>query len=464
MSIPDHEADLITGLVQEPSRLAELVGFEPRWFASPETKVAFAAARIIHTKAAINGVVRYATPAQLQAEASKIIGVRVEDKRRAESLKRSLASVLDRAATESKISDHAFRASLDEVRTAAQDEEGRVGMLELVRTLKKNGSAGLSGNLRDLAARVSSIGSKRSLVGRLSEEAAQVLSEYAANKNAPSSGYIPTPFPHLNKVCQGGGRAGRMWMVAAYTGDGKTAVAKDLIYGGLTHGLGALIVTAEQTRSDVRRLIAVRHTHQIIPGGVSLSRYTAGTLSPQEELALNEACKQIAKGTLGPASYFQAPSGTTMADIRSIIEAVSRDHPIDMLMLDHTLLFQPSSERRSFMQERDRVSEVIREMKQITLDANNGNGLWGIACHQISRDGYDAACKRGFYVNSDLAATSEAERSADLILWILRTDALKDINEAKIGVSKDRYGPGEPKGWDVYERLSHAAMLPIENP
>lgn len=240
-----------------------------------------------------------------------------------------------------------------------------------------------------------------------------------------------------------------------------TQFAKELVHRAGLSKLGALVVTGEQTKGDVRTMIVARHSHAFIPGGLDMRRLATGKLSRPEERALQATVADIAAGGLGPISYFQAPSGTTIGgDIRALVEATARKHPVDVLMLDHSLLFHPERRQDS---EVGRVSEVIREAKQLSLDANGGRGLWVILCHQISRKGKEEADKRGgFHLPRDLAETAEAERSADLVLWAWRDEALIDVAEVRMGIAVDRYGPGDVRGWNAYERFTHAAVLPIE--
>lgn len=270
------------------------------------------------------------------------------------------------------------------------------------------------------------------------------------------------PMGDVEQVCIALDSDNQLYAVNDFIVTHNTQMGKELVYAASTHGEGCLIVTGEQNRSDIRTMMMIRHSHQFLTGGLSYAKYANGTLSKSEEAVLEKTAKDISGGSMGPVSYYQAPGGTTVSDVRALVDAVSRKHPVTTLMLDHTMLFQPSERGHGMMMENTRVSEVIREMKQLALDGANGKGLWVIACHQISRDGWEAAIKRGFYLARDLAGSAEAERSADLVMWLLRDDALKDVNEVRVGVALDRYGAGDVRGWQMYERYSHAAILPIE--
>ncbi len=462
------EEIVAVGLAQDPRRLSELKGFSPRWFSMPECREVYRAARAYHEGNLEAGRVRYASPAALGravVERTRLLAERDDGKDKArerEATQRSAERLLDASGGWAHIDEHAFRDAADRVREAAKDAICREGLLRLVDVLKKGETKGLASRLRDLSVEVSAAEPTGSLTGTLAAEAGASLAEYRLAKKTPGAGAIPTPFPRLNACAGTGGRPGRLWMVAAFAKSGKTQCAKELIYhAAFEHGKGALIVTAEQTKADMRTMMVVRHTHRFRPGGIDYTRLVEGRLKPEEEDALREAVEDLRKNQHGPVSYFQAPGGTTVSDIRAVIEGTARRHPVEVVMIDHTMLFDPTNPRQS---DTGRVAEVIREAKQLALDYDSGRGLWVIACHQINRDGFEAASKRGYYLPPDLAGSSEAERSADLILWLWRDDKLTECREIKMGVMLNRWGPPEVQGWNAVERFDAAAILPLEDP
>jgi hypothetical protein len=198
----------------------------------------------------------------------------------------------------------------------------------------------------------------------------------------------------------------------------------------------------------------------LTPGGLPFRAVTNGTLNAEQEKILAATVKDLSAGGHGSMSYFQAPGGTTMSELRAVAEAAARKRAVDVIVIDHSDLFEPSTVQRSDV---SRLAAVIRESKQLSLDFLDGRGAWVILCHQIKREGYEAALKRGYYVPSDMAGSAEAERSCDVMLWVLRDDQMKEMSEARIGIGLDRRGPGIPKGFAVYERFESAALLPLED-
>lgn len=448
------------GLLKEPRRLQELTGFAPAWFTVPEFRLIYWCVRGYHQSAASEGRVRYATVGIVRrAVEAYPATAKDKDKRRArQAQSRAALSALDDVDAADSVDENDYRDSVDRLRSAAMDDIARDGIATLAEEWRTSGAKGIAGRLQDLAGNVSAASSFASNMGTLSSDAGRSLVDYEQAKNSPNHGFIETPFARLNQVC-GGGRGGRLWLTAGYAKDGKTQLAKELVYHAMRRKFGTLVFTGEQTCSDMRDMVIARHSHGFIPGGLPLRQISNGTLDADHEKAYRETVRDLSSNRYGPLSYFQSP-GWKVSQVAAVAEATARRQKVDVIMVDHTDLFEPSERQNS---DTSRLARVIKELKELSLGFQNGRGVWVIACHQIKRDGYEAALKRGFYVPSDMAGTAEAERSCDVMLWILRDEKMKDVSEARIGVALDRRSAGEPKGWAVYERFESAALLEIED-
>lgn len=455
------EETVAVGLIHEPKRLDELSQFKLGYFLLPECRLIYWVVAEHRRQNLLQGKIRYAGKQAIGRGIDEWVSLAKDrdSRRKRTASARAAKALVEDAASIDYADDHTYRDAVDRLREMAMDDVGSKGILDLVETLRKAGPKGLASGLRDLASRVSAVGSPVT-VGELSVDASGVLRDYAIAKKSPNSGYIETPFPLVNQAC-GGGRRGRQWTVAGYAKDGKTTLALALAYhAAVAQKLGVFIATGEQTRSDVRDAMVVRHSHSLTPGGLPFRAVTNGTLNAEQEKILAATVKDLSAGGHGSMSYFQAPGGTTMSELRAVAEAAARKRSVDVIVIDHSDLFEPSTVQRSDV---SRLAAVIRESKQLSLDFFDGRGAWVILCHQIKREGYEAALKRGYYVPSDMAGSAEAERSCDVMLWVLRDDQMKEMSEARIGIGLDRRGPGIPKGFAVYERFESAALLPLED-
>lgn len=452
----------LAGLLHDPKRLAECSKLEPRYLTMPEVRAVFLCALRHNSASMAEGRVRYAGRKTLD----RLLGEQYGSARPGETPARKKARVtvlsaaralIDSLSGWPRVDDVEFREALDDIRSSGLDEYARRGILDIVSRFESGGARGIHQELSGLLAGLApSTGSSGSVLG---SDASSVLVEYARAKADPSSAFIPVPFPRLAKVIKGGKR-GRMSLVAAYAKDGKTALAKELIYCAACAGYRCAVVTSEQTEGDVRTMLVVRHSHKFYPGGLPYDGVSLGTLNPAQEEALRATVADIATiPGLRDVFYWQAQVGTTVPDIRALLEFRSRRAPLDVVMVDHTGLFSPS--RRTGAVNSD-AALVLRELKAVALGLNENRGVWLVACQQINRAGYEAALTRGYYLPYDMAETREAEQSCDHMIWGLQTPESRDLNEMIIGVGLNRWGQPEPKGWAVLQRFSSAAVLPLE--
>ena len=461
-----HEAEdlLIAALVQNPRRLVELKRFDRSWIEQTAHRAALSAAIEHHEQAAMSGNVRFATAQTIERRIRERYGTKTGDKRKDKArrvLIESVASLLDRLANHDRINEFAFAEAQDKIKAAGMDARAHKGMLRLIAHYERHGARGLTSELQTVAADVSPRYAEVG-VSDMSVGSGNVLAEYHKAKSTPGAGMTPTSLPMLTRVL-GGWAPGRLTLMCAYAKDGKTQLTKDQLYtASIEHGKHSVIVTAEQYASEVETMMLVRHTHKFVDGGINALKLRAGQLSAREEKALREAARDFQKNKrYGSIRYFRAPHGTTIGEAKSIIETMAQRTPVDIVMMDHTTLFSPT--RREYnANTRDRVTDVLKELKQMSMDLC-GKGAIVLAPHQINRDGYEAALTRGYYLPGDAAETSEAERSCDAMVWLLRTPELKDASEVRIGVAIDRNGPGEPRGWSELERYDSCAILPLSD-
>ena len=104
-------------------------------------------------------------------------------------------------------------------------------------------------------------------------------------------------------------------------------------------------------------------------------------------------------------------------------------------ILDSIHLLKPKKNRQS---EYSELGDIIIDIKRIIVSHNNGCGVPLISPWHTNRASWDNAKQCGYYTKSALAKTGEAERSADVIVTILRQDSTP--NELKGSVIKSRDG------------------------
>ncbi len=456
-----EEFDLCAYLLAHPSSVTELSAIDPaRDIYTLEARVLLHSAIAYNKLMARRGAVRYPTAEAVERSARELLSRQTGDQNKDRAALSSFQTYLDEVKAVEKPPAARFDECLDRIKTRSAEKRLRSGLLDVVGLLQDGKLEQAVEGVKNLAA-VRSPTDSGFVSARLDRDAHRLLSMAARRKADPAFGRILTPFPKLNDIT-GGGRFGRMWLVSAYAKGGKTQFSMQLVYEALISGHGGLIATAEQTADDVMLMLTIRHTHQFIGGGVPYLNVINGCMTPEQDAAFSAAVESLEKdGAFGRLTLIQCPTGTTVDAIRAAVVSAASHHPVDFCVVDHTMLFSPSR-RHDQSSEVSKLSGVLQELKSFALDYDRGRGLWMIATHQIKREGYEKALERKFYVPSDMAGSSEAERSADVGIWLFRDTELMDRSSILAGVFINRWGMIEEKGWEMIESFGSSAVLPLE--
>ena len=130
-------------------------------------------------------------------------------------------------------------------------------------------------------------------------------------------------------------------------------------------------------------------------------------------------------------------SDFTIADLRAKAELLhSKDPAISTLFIDHAGLM---SSRHRHNSTTERLNEVLRDLKRMSMSFNKGAGIAVVGLFQLSREGFRAAEKNGGRYNlTHLSYANEAERSSDVVTagWV--DEELRERNLVKFMCLKAR--------------------------
>lgn len=236
-----------------------------------------------------------------------------------------------------------------------------------------------------------------------------------------------------------GARPGELWLVAAWAGDGKTMGLVNMAWWACTQQkMNVVFGTSEMPVSQVRRRLVTRHTHHEkfgLPYGLRYDDIRNATLEEDERGALDDVLDDWSRGEYGRFHIFQIPYGAGLDFCINKLHQYQGLFPVDIFYLDYLSLLRPARYRRNEFEE---LGELCKAAKQAALDFNRGAGLPFITAFQTNREGWRKAVQDGHYDRGTLAGTSEAERSADFILWLLQTEEASATQELLAGVAKYR--------------------------
>jgi len=250
-----------------------------------------------------------------------------------------------------------------------------------------------------------------------------------------------------------------LWTHAAFTGHLKSTFAINFAYNQAVYfKYDSCIFSLEMPYEQVRRLLFAIHTMhgnfreirkqlKIQVGdtdvGLDYEKIRDGTLSPIEERFLFEwVVPDLDSGKYGKIHIEVADpnkSDFTIADLQSKSEIIYAKSPFQLLIVDHTGLMAP---RKWVPSTTERLNEVIRDLKRLSMSFNRGEGMAILNLFQISREGFKSAEKNeGKYNLTHLSYCNECERSSDVVTASWVDDNLRKQNRGAFQWLKTRDRP-----------------------
>ena len=296
--------------------------------------------------------------------------------------------------------------------------------------------------------------------GNIRDEYTDIVSDANPSQQDLSVGSL-TGFSQVDALTMGG-QKGELWVVGAYTGEGKSQALMNMsYYSSVYQKRNNVIISAEMPKDQYRRRIIVRHSMNAAFGledGIDYEKVKKKQLTPEEFAAFKNVAYDF---THNPAygNYYiiQVPHNATVALIRAELNKVQAMFNVDGVYIDYASILQPSRNRGS---RREEVDEILKDIKQLALDFNDGKGLFVCTAWQITQNAREKAERTGFYTLRDFSETSGATRTADCIMWLLRREQEIVEHEVRCGVLKYRDGDSNMK-FNLYEdyRVSYLASI-----
>jgi replicative DNA helicase len=271
--------------------------------------------------------------------------------------------------------------------------------------------------------------------GDIREDPNEFLRQYAERKNLSTSGVF-TGIQGLDQAT-GGLQNGELCLLAAYTNQGKTQfVTQWAWHAAIMQGKNVFFGTTETVRDQVWRRLVARHSRQPqfgLPSGLNVSRIKDGTLSHDELQVLGDVLTDLRDGDYGKLFISQMPSRATLSFLEQRMQRQQKNWNIDLVVFDYLALLTAEVKRGN---EREEFNDIFRGIKKMITAFNNGKGVPFVSPWQMSRAAYQDALKTQGYTIGALSDTSESEKTADLVVSLLRDPPT--ANEAAIQILKAR--------------------------
>lgn len=275
------------------------------------------------------------------------------------------------------------------------------------------------------------------------EEDHDLASEYEMRVNKDTSRGISTGFSVLDELTDGQ-EPGELWVVGAYTAQGKSYFMQNVAYNRRMAGLTGVLVSTEQPVAQIKRRMVVRHAlHPKFgsPDGLSYTNVKRGRLSGSDhDLYINEVIPDWNSDNYPPLFLLTAPAGSTFDNINRRIEEINRQVQLDYIIIDYLSMLRPSTR---YTNERETQTRLFIAAKTVALNFDAQRGIPLLTAAQTNPMSFERALEQGKYYIRSVADTAEAERSSDLLMYILRRPEDKENNELQAGILKYRDGESD---------------------
>ena len=241
-------------------------------------------------------------------------------------------------------------------------------------------------------------------------------------ENGESMTGLVTGLPSLNRYLRGGFQPGRLYILAARPGVGKTSLALQMVVAAARFRDAAVRVFSLEMDKDelLERLIFTL-------AEVDTMDYADHRLTPQQRQAINNASEII----LPLRIDLEDDGGMTLPKMANICRRAKFAGRLDMIIVDYAQLLKTGKVGKGSPENRvQEVSEITRALKQLAAELK----VPVIALSQLSRaveHRADATPKL-----SDLRESGSFEQDANVVMF------LYELEESGETGAFERQGPG----------------------
>jgi replicative DNA helicase len=231
---------------------------------------------------------------------------------------------------------------------------------------------------------------------------------------------IPTDWKDVNLLLKGGFAPGKLYVVAARPGDGKTTWLANVCLQAALAGKQPVFFSLEMDDAElVARLLSGE-------SGLDANKITDGLLADDDWTSFVGALEMVSRAK-GRVEY--TPS-LSVDRLRAKAHRIQQKFGLDLLIVDYIQLLRASGREQNREQV---VATISRELKILAGEL----GVPVIAAAQLSREVEKRAEKKPQL--SDLRESGALEQDADAVIFLWRPD--QNTNVTTVDFAKHRGGP-----------------------
>lgn len=259
--------------------------------------------------------------------------------------------------------------------------------------------------------------------GDVRTQVEEILAAYYEAQKGERPG-IATGMPTVDRVISGLA-PGELMLVAAFTGSGKSQWCVQQAWrAAVLEGKNIYYATTETLRQTIVNRLVARHTRLPqfgVPDGLDSKKIETGKLSPAEFEVFRAALDDLKNNeAYGKIYIAQVGSDARLSWVRGQMQRLNQQWPIEYSVVDSINLLRPEVSRPN--QQHELVS-LLQDAKQLARSFDNGRGVPLVSPWQMSISAYTNALDLGQYtLHKSLADTSEAQKTPDVVLSLLRSE------------------------------------------
>lgn len=249
----------------------------------------------------------------------------------------------------------------------------------------------------------------------------------------------------------GGLQPGAITTILGFAGSFKTTWALNIAYNAMLNNKNILYLSLEVTKEHIYYDLLSRHSFDnkfkkhIEHRDLKFRKVSEDDFKYLEENIYPDFKKVDGKCYIVDETELEAYSFYSLENKFREIEKLSIEetgHGIDLLVVDHAQLLKFDTSMKGIGQETNVVNAYVSFFRQCCLNwVKSSKQISVLILSQASREGWkDAVRHEGKYKLTALAEANELERASSLVLSTFSSEQLKQINEAKVQILKNRDG------------------------
>jgi replicative DNA helicase len=277
--------------------------------------------------------------------------------------------------------------------------------------------------------------------GDIREEADAYISEYQDRKNEPAKFVgVKTGLDPVDDLTNGA-QPGELWVFGGYTEVGKTFNIINSAHHTCTkQAKNVVLATGEVVYPQFRRRFYHRHARNAqfgLPFGIDSDAYKKAQLTAQEEQFIAKAMQDLKTNpNYGRVYLFQIPKGADLTFIHTKLNYINSLWRVDAFYLDSLNLLIKGEGN----QVRIQANQLIKDCKQMAVNFDHQRGIPIFTPWHANRSSWEKAKEKGYYDLNSWMEADELERSADMLMWLLKLENAQETREIQAGICKYRDG------------------------